>query len=320
MARVVVAGGAGFIGSFVCDALVARGDAVVVVDNLITGRLANLASHEGRHTVEVVEQDIGRPLQIEGPVDLVMDLASPASPDDFARLPLEILAAGSIGTANLLELALAKQARFVLSSSSEVYGDPAVHPQVESYWGHVDPIGPRSCYDEAKRFSEALATAHARVNGIDVRVARIFNTYGPRMRLDDGRVVTSFLAQALSGRPLTIFGDGRQTRSFCFVEDEVAGLLALADHAGPLPGPVNLGNPQEVTIAELATEVLAVTGSSSSVVTAPLPAVRHGDPVRRRPDITRARTLLGWAPRVGLREGLEQTAEVVRRELAGRSG
>src|SRR6266540_5915646 len=218
MARIVVAGGAGFIGSFVCDALVARGDAVVVVDNLVTGRLANLASHQGRDRLDIIEQDICRPLAIDGPVDLVMDLASPASPDDFNRLPLEILAAGSIGTANLLELAAAKRARFVLSSSSEVYGDPAVHPQVESYWGNVDPIGPRSCYDEAKRFAETLATAYAKVNEVDVRIARIFNTYGPRMRPDDGRVVTSFLCQAVSGEPLTLFGDGRQTRSFCYVQ------------------------------------------------------------------------------------------------------
>jgi dTDP-glucose 4,6-dehydratase len=319
MARVVVAGGAGFIGSFVCERLLERGDEVVAVDNLVTGRRANVVALEPQPAFHLLEHDVCQPVLIDGPVDLVMDLASPASPDDFVRMPIEILAVGSAGTGNLLTLAGAKGARFLLASSSEVYGDPAVHPQVESYWGNVDPIGPRSCYDEAKRFSEALVAAHARVHGLDVRVARIFNTYGPRMRHDDGRVVTSFISQALQGRPLTLFGGGSQTRSFCYVEDEVSGLLALADHDGALPGPVNLGNPHEVTMRELAEEVITVTRSSSTLVEVPLPEGRQGDPTRRQPDITRARSLLGWEPKVPLRRGLERTARALRDELAARS-
>jgi dTDP-glucose 4,6-dehydratase len=319
MARVVVAGGAGFIGSFVCEALAERGDEVVVLDNLVTGRRDNLASLRDRGArVELRELDICEPLSVDGPVDLVLDLASPASPDDFSRIPLQILAAGSLGTGNLLALARDKGARFVLASSSEVYGEPAVHPQVETYWGNVDPIGPRSCYDESKRFSEALTVAYSRAHDVDGRIARIFNTYGPRMRPDDGRVVTNFLAQAISGEPLTLFGDGRQTRSFCFVTDEAAGLLALADHQGDIPGPVNIGNPHEVTISDLAAEILDITGSASPVVTLALPPGRQGDPTRRRPDITRARTLLGWEPKVALRQGLERTAEALQRELAER--
>jgi dTDP-glucose 4,6-dehydratase len=317
MSRVVVAGGAGLIGSFLCEALVARGDDVVAVDNLLTGRRDNLTSLDGHPRFRLVEHDVCRPLDLDGPIDVVFDLASPASPDDFDRIPLEILAVGSVGTGNLLDLARTKAARFVLASTSEVYGDPQVHPQVESYWGNVNPIGPRSCYDEAKRFAEALTTAHARVHGLDVRIARIFNTYGPRMRADDGRVVTNLLVQALSGEPLTIYGDGSQTRSFCYVEEEVAGLIALADHPGPLPGPVNIGNPDEVTIRELAEVILSVAGSSSPMVCVPLPAGRDGDPARRRPDITRARELLGWQPTIGLREGLTRTIESLSGQLAG---
>jgi nucleoside-diphosphate-sugar epimerase len=317
MSRVVVAGGAGLIGSFLCEALVARGDDVVAVDNLLTGRRDNLTSLDGHPRFRLVEHDVCRPLDLDGPIDVVFDLASPASPDDFDRIPLEILAVGSVGTGNLLDLARTKAARFVLASTSEVYGDPQVHPQVESYWGNVNPIGPRSCYDEAKRFAEALTTAHARVHGLDVRIARIFNTYGPRMRADDGRVVTNLLVQALSGEPLTIYGDGSQTRSFCYVEEEVAGLIALADHPGPLPGPVNIGNPDEVTIRELAEVILSVAGSSSPMVCVPLPAGRDGDPARRRPDITRARELLGWQPTIGLRDGLTRTIESLSGQLAG---
>jgi dTDP-glucose 4,6-dehydratase len=320
MGRVVVAGGAGFIGSYVCEALVARGDHVVAVDNLVTGRPDNVASLLGHERFSLVEHDVCRPLERTGAlaprVDLVMDLASPASPDDFDRMPLEILAVGSAGTGHLLDLARADGARFLLASTSEVYGDPLVHPQPESYWGHVDPVGPRSCYDEAKRFAEALTMATARVHGTDVRIARIFNTYGPRMHANDGRVVTNFVVQALSGRPLTLFGDGSQTRSFCYVEDEVVGLLALADLAGPLPGPVNIGNPHEVTMRELAELVVELTGSSSPITTVPIPAGREGDPVRRRPDITRAREVLGWAPSTDLREGLQRTIDALRREVA----
>ena len=322
--RVLVAGGAGFIGSFVCEALVARGDEVVAVDNLVTGRRANVAALVDHPRFSLVEHDVCRAIPREGPlaasVDLVMDLASPASPDDFDRIPLQILAVGSAGTGHLLELARDCDARFFLASTSEVYGDPLVHPQDEGYWGHVDPIGPRSCYDEAKRFSEALTMAHHRVHGTEVRIARIFNTYGPRLRPDDGRVVTNFVVQALSGAPLTVYGDGRQTRSFCYVTDEVAGLLALADRAGPLPGPVNVGNPEETTMLELAELVVELTGSSSPIRSVPLPPGRTGDPARRRPDITRARDLLGWSPQVGLRDGLARTIESLQAELARGQG
>ena len=275
MARVVVAGGAGFIGSYVCESLVNRGDQVVAIDNLVTGRPDNVAGLLGHERFALVEHDVCQPFERTGAlaprVDLVMDLASPASPDDFDRMPLEILAVGSAGTGHLLDAARADGARFFLASTSEVYGDPLVHPQHESYWGHVDPIGPRSCYDEAKRFAEALTMATARVHGTDVRIARIFNTYGPRMHASDGRVVTNFVVQALTGRPLTLFGDGSQTRSFCYVEDEVAGLLALADLPSPLPGPVNIGNPHEVTMRELAELVVELTGSSSPITTVPDP-------------------------------------------------
>jgi dTDP-glucose 4,6-dehydratase len=257
-----------------------------------------------------------QPVPLAGPLDVVMDLASPASPDDFVRIPLEILAVGSAGTGNLLDLARASGARFLLASTSEVYGDPLVHPQDESYWGNVDPIGPRSCYDEAKRFAEALTMAHARVHGLDVRIVRIFNTYGPRLRPDDGRVVTNFIVQALTDRPLTVYGDGTQTRSFCYVDDQVAGLLALADHPAPLPGPVNIGNPDEVTMTELAALVIELAGGASTITTVPLPEGRRGDPARRRPDITRAGELLGWAPQVTLREGLVRTLDSLRAEVA----
>jgi dTDP-glucose 4,6-dehydratase len=318
--RIAVAGGAGFIGSFVCEALVARGDDVVAIDNLLTGRRDNVAALEGEGRFRLLEHDVCLPIPLAGPFDLVMDLASPASPDDFERIPLEILAVGSTGTGNLLDLARATGARCLLASTSEVYGDPLVHPQPESYWGHVDPIGPRSCYDEAKRFAEALTMAHARVHGLDVRIARIFNTYGPRLRPDDGRVVTNFVVRALAGQPVTVYGDGSQTRSFCYVDDEVAGLIALADHPGPLPGPVNVGHPDEVTMTELAALVIEVCGSSSTIEAVPLPAGRRGDPARRRPDIARARELLGWTPTVALRDGLVLTVEALPAAMAARPG
>jgi dTDP-glucose 4,6-dehydratase len=320
MARIVVAGGAGVIGSSLCEALVRRGDEVVAIDNLLTGRRENLAALEGHERFRLLEHDVCRPIPLAGPIDIVMDLASPASPDDFDRLPLEILAVGSVGTSNLLELARVVGARFLLASTSEVYGDPLVHPQVETYWGHVDPVGARSCYDEAKRFSEALVTAHARVYGLDVRIARIFNTYGPRMRADDGRVVTAFIIQALTGHPLTVYGDGNQTRSFCYVDDQVSGLVALADRSGLVPGPVNIGHPDEVSMIDLAREVVALTGSASPIVHLPLPEGRVGDPARRQPDITRARQLLGWEPQVTRAEGLARTVASLREELATRAG
>ncbi|WP_420453401.1 UDP-glucuronic acid decarboxylase family protein [Ilumatobacter sp.] len=300
--RVVVAGGAGFLGSHLTDALLERGDEVVVVDDFVTGspdNVAHLSSHDG---FELVEQDVTRPFEIDGPIDAVMNLASPASPKDYHQMPLETLAVGSTGTRNLLELALGADARFFMASTSEVYGDPHVHPQTESYWGNVNPIGERSMYDEAKRFSEALTFAYHRTCSLPVRVVRIFNTYGPRMQVDDGRVVSNFIVQGLRGEPLTIYGDGSQTRSFCYVEDEVRGFLALLD--SDVVGPVNIGNPGEFTMLELAEIVTELTGSDAGIVFEPLPA---DDPKQRRPDITIATEQLGWAPEVDLRTGLERT-------------
>jgi dTDP-glucose 4,6-dehydratase len=312
--RVLVAGGAGFIGSHLCDALVARGDEVVATDNLSTGRRDNVAHLIDHDHFVLVEHDItespGAALSACGRFDAILDFASPASPDDFANLPLEILAVGSTGTRNLLDLASAHGARFLLASTSEVYGDPLVHPQDESYFGNVDPVGPRSCYDEAKRFSEALASAYERVRGVDVRIARIFNTYGERMRPDDGRVLTNFVTQALGGRPITLYGDGSRTRSFCYVADEVEGLLAVLD--GHLVGPVNVGNPEEVTIREVAELVRELTGSMSDIVEVPLPAEREGDPQRRRPDIARIERELGWRPTTPLDAGLARMIESMR--------
>ncbi len=308
-ARVAVLGGAGFLGSHLCDRLVARGDAVVCVDDFSTGRRANVAHLVGHPSFSLVEADVSRSLPVEGTLDAICHLASPASPPDYLARPLATLAVGSEGTRLGLELAEQCGARFLLASTSEVYGDPAVHPQPESYWGNVNPVGPRSVYDEAKRFAEALTLAHHRVRGTDVGVVRIFNTYGPRLRADDGRVVSNFLAQALRGEPLTVYGDGSQTRSLCYVEDEIGGLLAMLD--APVTGPVNIGNPDEHTVLELAQEVIELTGSSSTIVHRPLPA---DDPVRRRPDITLARQLLGWEPTTPLAVGLARTAEALAAE------
>jgi len=305
--RVVVTGGAGFVGSHLCEALVARGDRVVAVDDLSTGKVENLESLEGSPGFELVVADVSRELPVTGPVDAVMHLASPASPPDYLERPLETLAVGSEGTRRGLVLATEHGARFVLASTSEVYGDPGVHPQAETYWGNVNPVGPRSVYDEAKRFAEALTMAWHRSKGTDVGIVRIFNTYGPRLRPGDGRVVSNFLVQALEGRPLTVYGDGSQTRSLCFVEDEVAGLVALLDSG--ITGPVNIGNPAELTVLELAHAVLDLTGSSSPVTYEPLP---QDDPTRRRPDISLARRELGWEPRVPLEEGLRRTADFFR--------
>jgi dTDP-glucose 4,6-dehydratase len=303
--NVLVAGGAGFIGSHLVDAMVARGHRVTVLDNFVTGRASNVAHLHDHPAVTVVEHDITHPLPhavTAGSFDLVCHLASPASPVDFATLPLEILDAGSTGTRRLLDLATQHRARFFLASTSEVYGDPLVHPQPESYHGNVDPIGPRSCYDEAKRFSEALTMAYHRRHGVDVRIVRIFNTYGERMRPDDGRVVTNFVAQALRGEPLTLYGNGLQTRSFCHVADQVSGQLAVID--GSIGTPVNVGNPHEITMRELADAVIALTGSSSDIVEVPLPAERRGDPMQRCPDITTIAECLGWSPTVSLADGL----------------
>ncbi|MCD2196197.1 GDP-mannose 4,6-dehydratase [Actinomycetospora endophytica] len=300
--RVVVTGGAGFLGSHLCEALLRRGDEVVCVDDLSTGRRENLDGFFGDPAFAFVQVDVSEPFVVDGEVDAVAHLASPASPPDYHRLPLETLAVGSRGTENALKLAVAHGARFVLASTSEVYGDPLVHPQTEDYWGNVNSVGPRSVYDEAKRFAEALAAAYARTEAADVGIVRIFNTYGPRMRPEDGRVVSSFVVQALNGDPLTIYGDGSQTRSFCYVDDLVRGLVAML--ASAEPGPVNLGNPTERTVRELAELVLTITGSDSSVDHQPLPV---DDPTRRRPDIGRADTALGWAPTVDAEEGLRRT-------------
>jgi len=275
----------------------------VAVDDLSTGRRDNVGALEDHPAFELVVADVARGIPVAGPVDAVMHFASPASPPDYLARPLQTLAVGSEGTRHALALAASHGARFVLASTSEVYGDPEVHPQPETYWGHVNPVGPRSVYDEAKRFAEALTMATHRAEGVDVGIVRIFNTYGPRLRPGDGRVVSNFLVQAMEGRPLTVYGDGSQTRSLCYVDDEVAGILALLDSA--LTGPVNIGNPDELSVLELARAVVALTGSSSTIAYEPLPT---DDPTRRRPDITLARGELGWEPVVPLEEGLRRTA------------
>jgi dTDP-glucose 4,6-dehydratase len=311
MARVVVAGGAGFLGSHLCERLVARGDEVVCVDDLSTGSEGNLVHLEGEPRFSLVVADVSTAVPVEGSVDAVCNLASPASPPAYLERPLETLAVGSEGTRRLLELAERSGARFLLASTSEVYGDPEVNPQPESYRGNVDPVGPRSVYDEAKRFAEALTMASHRARGVDVGIARIFNTYGPRLSPGDGRVVSNFCMQALGGAPLTVYGDGTQTRSLCYVDDLVGGLVALLD--ARITGPVNIGNPDERTVAELAAKVLEVTGSSSLIEHRPLPV---DDPRRRCPDITLARSELGWAPKVSLDEGLDRTVAWFRERLS----
>src|SRR3954466_6836099 len=311
MARVVVSGGGGFLGSHLCDALLARGDEVVVLDNLVTGAVRNIEHLFGRPGFAFVDHDVSNYIWVPGEVDVVMHLASPASPRDYLEKPIQTLKVGSLGTHNTLGLAKAKQAKYFLASTSEVYGDPQVHPQPETYWGHVNPVGPRGVYDEAKRFAEAMTMAYHRYHGLEVRIVRIFNTYGPRMRPNDGRVVSNFLVQALQGKPLTIYGDGSQTRSFCYVDDEVRGFLALLD--GPITGPCNIGNPGEFTMLELAKIVQEVTGSGSEIVYESLPV---DDPTHRQPDITLARELLGWEPDVQLHAGLARTAEWIRTAIA----
>ncbi|HEX4491173.1 MAG TPA: UDP-glucuronic acid decarboxylase family protein [Acidimicrobiia bacterium] len=311
MARIVVTGGAGFVGSHLCDTLIERGDEVVCLDNFITGRRENVAHLEDERRFELVECDVSVDMPVSGRVDAVMHFASCASPFEYLAHPFETLDAGSLGTRRALELTRANDARLLLASTSEVYGEPQVHPQVESYWGNVNPIGPRSVYDEAKRFAETLTMAYHRELGLDIGIVRIFNTYGPRLRSADGRVVSNFLVQAMEGRPLTIYGDGSQTRSYCFVEDEVRGILALLD--SDVVGPVNIGNPDEFTVSELARLVLELTGSASEIVHEPLPV---DDPTRRRPDITLAREALGWEPAIPLRIGLERTYEWYQKERA----
>jgi nucleoside-diphosphate-sugar epimerase len=304
VARIVVTGAAGFLGSHLCDRLLERGDEVVGLDNLVTGNMANLEHLFGTPGFTFVEHDVSTFIWVPGEVDAVMHLASPASPKDYLEMPIQTLKVGSLGTHNGLGLARAKRARFFLASTSEVYGDPQQHPQTEEYWGHVNPVGPRGVYDEAKRFAEAMTMAYHRHHGLDVRIVRIFNTYGERMRPQDGRVISNFVMQALRGEPITIYGDGTQTRSFCYVEDEIRGFLALLD--SDQTGPINIGNPGEFTIRDLADIVVELTGSSSEIVHEPLPV---DDPTQRRPDITKARELLGWEPAIDLREGLRRTIE-----------
>jgi nucleoside-diphosphate-sugar epimerase len=308
--RVVVSGGAGFLGSHLCGTLLARGDEVLCVDNLVTGSKENVAPLMGDPRFSLLVHDVSKPLEIQGDVDVVMHLASPASPKDFTEIPIKILKVGALGTHNLLGLALSRRARFFLASTSEVYGDPLVHPQDETYWGNVNPVGPRGVYDEAKRFAEAMTMAYHRQHSVDVRIVRIFNTYGPRMRPEDGRVVSNFIVQALRGEPLTLHGDGSQTRSFTYVDDEIRGFLALLE--SDYVGPVNIGNPTEFTVAELAGHVLELTKSRSPIVKLPLPV---DDPTRRQPDITVARAHLGWEPEIELREGLTRTIEWFQSEL-----
>jgi dTDP-glucose 4,6-dehydratase len=307
MGRVVVTGGAGFLGSHLSEALLDRGDEVVVIDNLVTGSLDNIEHLFGRSQFTFVEHDVSNFVYVTGPVDAVLHFASPASPNDYLDKPIQTLKVGSLGTHNTLGLAKAKGARYMIASTSEVYGDPQVHPQPETYWGHVNPVGPRGVYDEAKRFAEAITMAYHRTHGLDVRILRIFNVYGPKMQPHDGRVVSNFIVQALEGKPITIYGDGSQTRSFCFVEDEVRGILALLD--AELTGPINVGSDGEFTMLELATLVLEVTGSPSELIYQPL---REDDPARRRPDLTLARKHLGWEPTIPLREGLERTVPYFR--------
>lgn len=313
--RVLVTGAAGFLGSHLCQALLAEGHSVVGVDNLSTGRAANLAELSGESRFDLVERDICEPFD-PGPVGFVFNFASPASPADYARLGPETLYVGSYGTRNALEVARRHGAGFLHASTSECYGDPEVHPQDESYWGRVNPIGPRSVYDEAKRFSEALTMAFHRYYRVDTHLVRIFNTYGPRLQPTDGRVISNFMIQALLGQDLTVYGDGRQTRSFCYVSDLIDGILRLSRCSEHLP--VNIGNPEEWTILECAQEVLAVTGSPSKIRYEPLP---QDDPMQRCPDISKARRILGWEPKIGLRRGLELSLPYFRSSLphAGRS-
>jgi dTDP-glucose 4,6-dehydratase len=309
MTTCLVTGGAGFLGSHLCEQLLARGSRVICVDNLETGSLANIAHLRDRQ-FRFLNVDITEPYSIDEPLDCIYHFASPASPIDYLRLPLQTLKVGAQGTRNTLGLAKAHRARVLVASTSEVYGDPQVHPQREDYWGHVNPIGPRGVYDEAKRYGEALTMAYHRQQGLDTGIVRIFNTYGSRMRANDGRAIPTFLRQALNQQPLTVFGDGTQTRSFCYVDDLVGGLIALCESGEHLP--VNLGNPTEFTLLELAHKVIAATGSSSSIVFEELPV---DDPQVRRPDITKARELLGWEPLIELREGLELTLQSSDREL-----
>jgi dTDP-glucose 4,6-dehydratase len=300
--RVLITGGAGFLGSHLCDFLLSQGYRIVCMDNLITGSTTNIQHLKDNESFEFVQHNVAEYIRVDGKIDYVLHFASPASPIDFLRLPIQTIKAGALGTLNALGVAKANGARFLLASSSEVYGDPLINPQGEGYWGNVNPVGPRAVYDESKRFAEALTMAYHRQHGIDTRIARIFNTYGPRMRKNDGRVIPTFITQALNNEPLSVFGDGSQTRSFCYVSDLIEGIyrLMLSD----LNEPTNLGNPEEISILELGRKILEITRSRSEIVYKPLP---EDDPKVRRPDIARAREILGWNPKVDLREGLTKT-------------
>ena len=308
----VVTGGVGFLGSHLVELLLERDHQVIAIDNLVTGNVDNVAHLAGHRNLRFIHQDVTEFLFLDGPVDYVWHFASPASPIDYLDLPIQTLKVGSLGTHKALGLAKHKQARFLLASTSEIYGDPLVHPQDEDYWGNVNPIGPRGCYDEAKRFAEAMTMAYHREHGIDTRIVRIFNTYGPRMRLNDGRVVPAFISQSLHHRPLTVFGDGSQTRSFCYCSDLIEGIYRLM--MSDTDQPVNLGNPHEMTVLEFAQEIIRLTGSRSKIVFKPLPL---DDPKQRRPDITRAKKLLNWQPKVSLVTGLDKTIAYFRKKILG---
>ena len=310
--RILVTGGAGFLGSHLCDRLLAEGHDVVAMDNLITGSTDNIAHLAGNRRFQFVHHDVTNYLYLSGPLDAILHFASPASPIDYLELPIQTLKVGSLGTHNALGLALAKSARFLLASTSEIYGDPLVHPQQESYWGNVNPIGPRGVYDEAKRFSEAMTMAYHRSHNVDTRIVRIFNTYGPRMRLRDGRVVPNFVGQALRQEPLTVYGQGKQTRSFCYVSDLVDGIYSLL--LSQENTPVNIGNPTELTIYDFAQVINELTDNPAGIRFEPLPV---DDPQQRQPDITKARQCLGWSPQVDLRSGMAQTVEWFRNQLKG---
>jgi len=310
MARILITGGAGFIGSHLCERFLAEGDDVICMDNLITGNVDNIAQLFPDRHFSYIPQDVTNYIYVKGPLDAILHFASPASPIDYLELPIQTLKVGSLGTHKALGLAKEKGARFLLASTSEVYGDPLVHPQKEDYWGNVNPIGPRGVYDEAKRFAEAMTMAYHRTHGVETRIVRIFNTYGPRMRLNDGRVVPNFIAQALRGEDLTVYGDGSQTRSFCYVTDLVEGILRLLRSA--CDGPVNIGNPQELSVLEFARRIIALTGSRSQITFRPLPV---DDPRVRQPDIGLARRLLGWEPRVSLEDGLRETIHYFREKV-----
>jgi dTDP-glucose 4,6-dehydratase len=309
--RAVITGGAGFLGSHLCDLLVEKGCEVLCLDNLVTGANANIAHLLQNPRFQFVQQDVTKYIEVQGSVDAVLHFASPASPPDYLKIPIQTLKVGSLGTHNALGLALAKKAKFFLASTSECYGDPDVSPQPESYWGHVNPVGPRGCYDEAKRFAEALTMAYHRYHGVDTRIVRIFNTYGPRMRLNDGRALPNFLYQALSGRPITVYGDGKQTRSFCYVSDLMDGIYRLLESSEHEP--TNIGNPQEITILEFAERVRKLAGADVPIELHPLP---QDDPKQRCPDITKAKRILGWQPKINLEQGLQLTYDYFREKVA----